>query len=63
MRKIRPVLSGLLGAGLLVGLTSLPGCGNSEMGSMPEMKGTKDEIQKAQYELDLKAAKDKTKRR
>jgi len=47
MRKIRPVLSGLLVAGFLLGLTSLSGCGNPEEGSAPKLKGSKDEIQKS----------------
>jgi hypothetical protein len=47
MRRIRPVLSGLLVAGFLVGLSSLTGCGNSEEGSAPKLSGSKDEIQKA----------------
>jgi hypothetical protein len=47
MRKIRPVLNGLLVAGFLLGLNSVSGCGNPEEGSAPKMKGNKDEIQKA----------------
>ncbi len=47
MRRIRPVLSGLLVAGFLLGLSSLTGCGNSEEGSAPKLSGSKDEIQKA----------------
>ena len=49
MRKIRPVLSGLLVAGFLLGLASLSGCGDPGEGSAPKKKGTRDEINKAFY--------------
>jgi hypothetical protein len=47
MRRIRPMLSGLLVAGFFLGFVSLPGCGNPEEGSAPKMKGNKDDIDKA----------------
>ena len=50
MRKIRPVLSGPLVAGFLLGLTSLPGCGELQEGSAPKKKGTRDEINKAFFD-------------
>ena len=46
MRRIRPVLSGLLVAGFLLGVTSLPGCGNPEEGSAPKLKGKKTRSRK-----------------
>ena len=47
MRKIRAVLTWLLVAGFLPGLTSLPGCGHPDEGIAPKKKGTRDEINKA----------------
>jgi hypothetical protein len=49
MRKVRPVLSGLLIAGFLLGLGSLPGC-DSQEGVAPKKKGTRDEINKAFFD-------------
>jgi hypothetical protein len=50
MREFRPVLSGLLVAGFLLGLSSLSGCGDPREGSAPKKKGTRDEINKAFYD-------------
>jgi hypothetical protein len=51
-----PVLL-LVGAGMLVGLLSLPGCSDTaEFASSPKAKATKDDIQKTEFERD-KAAK------
>jgi hypothetical protein len=57
MKNVRhPVLLSV-GAGLLVGLFSLPGCSDTaEFASSPKAKATKDDIQKTEFERD-KAAK------
>ena len=57
MKDVRhPVLS-LVGAGMLVGLFSLPGCSDTaEFASSPKAKATKDDIQKTEFQRD-KAAK------
>jgi hypothetical protein len=49
MSRIRSVVSGLTGAGILLGLFGVPGCGDPEEGVAPKLKGSKDEIQKAMF--------------
>jgi hypothetical protein len=49
MRRIKPVIGGLLVPAFLLGLASLSGCGDPREGSAPKKKGTRDEINKAFY--------------